>query len=288
MCGSKPKPIKATISCCTARDLPVFLAALPRIERYIKPEEIVLCVPQNSDHIVEKVLQVSSKVKIFFDQDLINSEFYDLLSDDLTFGNNPGWLIQQLVKIKLAASYSDTDLVVIWDADTIPLRPISFFSQENKLKFFVGSEYYEPYFNTIKKMLNLDKIIEPSFIAQSLPAYSGWVKKFIVEAGGEKNWMENILFHSRGNSFSEYESLGTYFFACYPNEVTINWSRWERNGFATYRKSRRIDMMISSLQNQFSFVSLEHVDRGDADYFFAKISQRFQTFCQTFFKASDQ
>ena len=66
------------------------------------------------------------------------------------------WYYQQILKLSYVLdekNFSDNNLV-IWDADTVPIKKIEFFDQNNQPYIYgSGYEYHLPYFYTIKKLL---------------------------------------------------------------------------------------------------------------------------------------
>ena len=78
--------------------------------------------------------------------------------------NCVGWYFQQLLKFAFAKSKWAKEYYLTWDADTIPLSPLSFFN-ENQPLFTKKIEYHEPYFITLNRILGFGKLVDFSFIA---------------------------------------------------------------------------------------------------------------------------
>ena len=66
-----------------------------------------------------------------------------------------GWYFQQFLKLGISKSNIISDLYLIWDADNIALKPISFFSNDNKVLLDITSEYHKPYFEIIEKLTGI-------------------------------------------------------------------------------------------------------------------------------------
>jgi FkbM family methyltransferase len=145
------------------------------------------------------------------------------------------WYYQQLLKIQaLLNSGKENEKLLIWDADTIPLQPLQFFI-EDKAVYFTGSEFHKPYFDSINKLLHLDKSVNFSFIAQCFPTFSRWLQEFKshVECAHNKPWFDAILDSTNldePSGFSEYETLGTFFVRNFAQNMAINHQTWERLG----------------------------------------------------------
>lgn len=126
-----------------------------------------------------------------------------------------GWLFQQFLKLGFAqSSYCDKDYYLSWDADTIPLRKISFFDYEHPF-FTRKGEFHKPYFDAIKRLLNMDKSVDFSFIAEHMLFNKAIVIQMLrdIELHNDGTWLEAILSNvdfNEPNCFSEFETYGTY------------------------------------------------------------------------------
>lgn len=156
----------------------------------------------------------------------------DLIIENLSFekvgiylqslGRNtyPGWYYQQFLKMGFALSkYCKNDYYLSWDADTIPVKKIKFFDEDEKPFFTMKTEYYEPYFITMKNLLGLGKVNTRSYIAEHM-MFNKNIMKSLIEViatcslDGEL-WYEKILSalppeKYGDHTFSEFETYGTY------------------------------------------------------------------------------
>ncbi|MCX8506888.1 MAG: DUF6492 family protein, partial [Alphaproteobacteria bacterium] len=158
--------------------------------------------------------------------------------------NRAGWYLQQLVKISALLQGDDQDVVLIWDADTMPIRPLDFITQDGKLVYYKGSQqvaqpyslqHIDPYFVTLKKLLGLDKAVDFSFIAQSFPCYVTWAREMIalIEARHGTTWIEAILASTdltALSGFSEYETLGNFLTVTHKDQMVLSDRSWEHLG----------------------------------------------------------
>ena len=161
----------------------------------------------------------------------------DELIDGLTFKNiekkinsiaganigRTGWYFQQLLKLAFAQTNYCDKYYLTWDADTLPLSHISFF-KEGKPLFTLKKEYNKPYFDTIKRLLGIEKQVQASFIAEHMLLSKELVYKLIssIEKTNIQgnNWIEKILYACedlRLSAFSEFETYGNFVIANYPN-----------------------------------------------------------------------
>lgn len=128
-----------------------------------------------------------------------------------------GWYLQQFIKFAFAKSKYAKKYYLSWDADTLPLAHITFFDGDNLL-FNPKSEYNVNYFNTIKKILGYERVVDYSFISENMLFSVEYVKQMLNEienrTSGNKNWIESIIsscdFKSPLPAFSEFETYGNF------------------------------------------------------------------------------
>ena len=154
------------ISCCGKRHVQVFSEGAKRIKENILADEYEVYLPTD---ITE----------------LIKASEWNIV-DEFSIGNigiathKNIWVKQQLLKIYGVhkAAIEGFKNIIIWDGDTIPLQKITFF-EENKVNYFKSGEYHLPYFETINKLLGMNKEVNFSFIAQCFALKAEWIKDFI-------------------------------------------------------------------------------------------------------------
>lgn len=167
-----------------------------------------------------------------------NNHFQDenLLLEGLTFSSirsilaekraeaRTGWYFQQFLKMAYATK-TESDYYLSWDADTIPLRKISFFSPAGNPLFATKNEYHVPYFQTMERLLGLHKCIKKSFIAEHMMFSRTRMLELLstIEARFQKPWYSAILECVDSQNlthagFSEFETYGTYVATLYPDQ----------------------------------------------------------------------
>ena len=227
--------ISKVVSVCSLKDIGTWIFASKQIRKFIRAERYEVIVPSQYIRIFESL---SDTGWVVIDEEKFATEFsIDYVKKKMPNGkeSRAGWYYQQLLKLHaLINSGPDENRLLIWDADTVPLKPLQFFHGD-KAVYFSGSEYHKPYFKTTKKLINLDKSVECSFIAQCFPAYSTWVQEFkhYVEVTHQKCWFDAILDCSdlsELSGFSEYETLGTFFVNRFKDQMVFNEKKWERFG----------------------------------------------------------
>ena len=138
-------------------------------------------------------------------------------------GLSTGWYFQQFLKLGFATTPYARDYYLTWDADTLPLRKITFFREEHPL-FTRKDEYNAPYFSTIENLLGLKKQNDFSFIAEHMMFSTNLVRELLqtIESAALEggSWFEKIIKacdFSSPYAFSEFETYGTYVTQKYPD-----------------------------------------------------------------------
>lgn len=179
--------------------------------------------------------------------------------------NLTGWYFQQFLKMGFALSQYAKEDYLIWDADTFPLHKLTF-KQNNKYFFTIKSEYHKPYFSCIKKILNMEKSINGSFIAEHMIINSSVMRELIQYISQSSctgnNWIEKILNSvdsTATNGFSEFETYGTYVTIKYPNLYEQRKLRTNRNAGNLYGRGVT-KSQLKKLSNSYDTVSFEERD----------------------------
>jgi len=272
------------ITCCTKKDILTFESGIVNIEKYLKFSLIILCVPDEDYSLFVKKFENKINIKIKKDSEIIDEKKTNLILSKLKKNNNQkmyGWYLQQFIKITESAKYKEDVPILIWDSDTIPLRPLQFINSDKTLNFYVSNEYHEPYFNTIKKALQYEKIIPQSFIAQCIPLYSRHSQKLIEKLGGNEKWIHKIMDSldlSSNCSFSEYETLGTFIAHNEPKVINLCVAPWKRDGYRDVFIKGSITEAIKVNSFEYAYVAIEKADRSKLEYLIKKISDKFNLF----------
>lgn len=167
----------------------------------------------------------------------------NMLVDGLTFfhikkllkvcgsdGIRTGWYFQQLLKYAYAFTPYAKEFYLSWDADTLALQPINFFIDRQPV-FTQKNEYHEPYFNTMRRILGIEKMVDFSFIAEHMMFKTSIVRQMCLEM--ERMSCEGTLWFDviiqacdfndkRGNLFSEFETYGNFVMKNYPPPICFS------------------------------------------------------------------
>lgn len=257
--------IANVVSVCTLKDIHTWAYAAPRIISNIDAENFHLIIPARYSFAFGLV--TPDRVKVHHEESFAPEISFEFVRNRIPPQNQwrVGWYYQQLLKLAAALKLgeSDEDINLIWDADTIPLSPLKF-SHQGKLIYHTGTEYHLPYFEAIKRLLDLPKVTNFSFIAQCFPVKKSWVREFKenIERAHQENWNEAILScsdQSNASGFSEYETLGTYAAHRHQDEMLISNAKWERFG-AKICQIEKLAEYVTSAQDQLAYLSYETWD----------------------------
>lgn len=265
-----PEPIARVVSVCSKKDIETWSVACAHIVKYVDANEYWIVVP---DSEVEEFKRITCNPYQVLPESCYVGSLKDRLKVLLPAQNHDrvGWYLQQFIKIAAAKDFPNSgdpnQIVLIWDADTVPLKNLIFSNQQGQVTFYRGHERHLPYFALIKKIFPWSSEQPFSFIAQCFPTRIGWLRDFCseLEANGQ-NWIESILMnvdHTQRAGFSEYESLGSFIWAKYPNQVALNEGRWERNGRSLLGPPMKLNASHwLGLSKSFDYISFEAWDRG--------------------------
>lgn len=181
-----------------------------------------------------------------------------------------GWYYQQFLKMRYACMCEDA-YYLAWDGDTVPCRSFSMFHESQLPYLDVKGEYHEEYFITLAKLLpGMRKCIEKSFISEHMLINCDLMRQLIgeIEANsdipGTAFW-EKII-HAidveklQSNSFSEFETYGTYVALRHPNAYRLrNWHSF-RYGGVFFRLETISDDDYEWLGRDFFAISFEKGD----------------------------
>jgi hypothetical protein len=202
------------ISVAAIKDLETWKLTAEQLHRRIASKEYWLIVP---DDEVDVFRASTPDVIQVFPESIFTFEFEHKLYEcqGRALPARRGWYLQQLIKLAALRTASNCERVVIWDADTVPLREINFFSETGSCRYYSGTDYHLPYFENIDRLLGLDKAQPESHITQNFPILGSQIIAFFdyIERRHSKNWWEAVIESidfDEISGFSEYEVLGTF------------------------------------------------------------------------------
>ncbi len=193
------------------------------------------------------------------------------------------WYFQQFLKMSVSGHPEISEYYLIWDSDTILLKPIAFFDESNRVLINPANEYHRPYFDLIEKILNIERQVSFSFISEHFMVKKEYMQALIenISANAQPNtsWIEHII-NSIDNKdlgksgFSEYETYGNFiafkfrksfsfrkikstrygtsFFGSKPNKYAIFNLMISDYAFATFESWHKISRLKALIINSIS------------------------------------
>ena len=188
-----------------------------------------------------------------------------------------GWYYQQFLKMQYSFICQDA-YYLVWDGDTIPCKPFSMFPGDGSGVPYLDlkQEYHEEYFRVMSKLIpGMGKSIKKSFISEHMLINCDIMKDLIHEIEsnhaipGEFYWEKIInaidVDKLQSNSFSEFETYGTYVTRRYPQAYHFrDWHSF-RYGGLYFNPGTISDRDFAWLGRDFYAISFEkgHVVRED-------------------------
>lgn len=230
-----PERPLTVLSSCRARDLPVLEIVARWLPRTVPLKEFVVVSPDAECETIQRRLGTAARVvpEDKFIPGLSMAALRELPVEG--FPRAAGWYFQQLLKLQFAFVAPEDDYYLIWDADTVPLRPMRFFDASGKMLLTKATEHHRPYFETYERLLGEPARREFSFITQHILVQKSVAREMFgrIEAHvpGSGNWawkiMRSLPPHGL-NLFSEYETYGHYVKNHYPDRVAFIERAWHR------------------------------------------------------------
>lgn len=185
------------------------------------------------------------------------------------FPSAAGWYFQQLLKLQFAFVDPAEDYYLIWDADTVPLRPMTFFDPSGRMLLTKTTEYHPPYFETYRRILGEEPNREYSFITQHMLIQKSIAREMLdrieQHVKGDGNWAWKIirsLPQTGDNLFSEYETYGHYVKNHYPERVAIVERSWSRDYNLKLTRGLPSESGIQTLARDLDYMAFEKPSKG--------------------------
>lgn len=268
--SSSQTRLKRIITVCEKKDISAWKITSSAILQRIAAEDYLLICPDSQINHFQSVTPADWRI---IAESVFSQNCEVALIRERVRGENKSrvhWLFQQFLKLNsiVAADLEDGDAILIWDADTVPLRKLDFIEPETgRLVYYHGTENHSHYFETMEKLLGYGKAFEGSFIAQNLPIYVGWARHLIreIEANSGTSYSHAILDTLpgiSGSEFSEYETLGTWAYRNRREQMIIRRkNRWLRCGtelLGTDPSKVRARILLKSLSLYYDYIAIEN------------------------------
>lgn len=239
---------------------------IPLIQKNIRPRKIIIC----SSMQLKSEFMEDDDILLIDENRLLEGMTLTTVKEVIEkAGGDPstaGWFLQQFIKIGYAKVCPD-DYYLAWDADTVPLRPISFFDKSSSKPLLnLKREYVPAYFETLLHLLGLDKRCPESFITEHMLFDKTLCKNMIADIEsntslrGNAFWEKCIYascFEKVKQSFSEFETYGTYVMTKYPDAYLTRKLETFRCG-AEFLGMKPSEEILKWVAKEFDTISLEH------------------------------
>jgi len=176
-----------------------------------------------------------------------------------------GWYYQQFLKMAYSL-HTQQSHYLIWDADTLLLRPMNFLSKDGKTLFSKHERIWDPYFVTMYRLLGLDRQVDFSFIGEHMMVETAVMRELLSAFGSKHNWVWTILDavsdrELERSGFSEYETYGNFMSHHYPEKVQYRTVPHFRDG-ARYFGHHPTQWDLQRLAKKYHYVTFESSRRG--------------------------
>ena len=222
---------------CLRRDLPKLALAYQNLRRFAAIKQLHVITARRDFAQFKNTL--GKDVVLIDENEMIPGVTFAALKviPLARFSQGPGWYFQQLLKFQFAFHKPEDDHYLIWDADTVPLRPLEFFDTQGRMLLTKAAEFHPPYFQTYENLLGRPAQREFSFIAQHMLVQKSVLRELLSEieahCPGDENWAWKIMRNLGGegsNRFSEYETYWHYLKEKYPERAVFRDLPWLRRG----------------------------------------------------------
>lgn len=275
------------VTACRQKDFRTLRLALPRLRTFLPHRKLIVFTSQANIPFFRK--RLGPEVD-FFDEDNV---FPDLTLEKFRaqihlpgFPQGAGWYFQQFLKLAYPQIRPEVERYLIWDADTVPLRPFRVFGPEGKalltpatmdaaqppqgvhldaatiLKMEQATRPHRPYFENYRHLLGEEPCQTDSFIAQQMPIHVPTLQKMIARIEerfpGPESWpwkiINNLQGH-HGNLFSEYEFYAHFALQHAAERHAVRTLFWSRSGRLSRYKPPEAQMQVWAAS--LDYVALE-------------------------------
>ena len=258
------------VTTCRAYDLAVLEIALPKLRANLPFKQLSVIAPDGDCEKMRR--RLGAQVRLIPEDEFIPGMNIRELRRCAQFGfpKNAGWYFQQFLKLQFAFVEPADDFYLIWDADTIPLRPLRFFDAAGRMLLTKAAEYHAPYFETYRRLFRAEPNREFSCIAQHMLVQKSIAREMlgrIAPAAGNEPWawriMEALPPRENLHLFSEFETYGHYVKNFHPERVAFverSWRRWFDSDPGGGKIPNERD--LNQLAHDYEFVCFEKTTRG--------------------------
>lgn len=189
-------PTFDAVICVGVKDVLLVKKTVRYVNRNIRPDGIYLILNKKFFGFYSRQFLESEHVSLIDEATLVPGmniqSVRSMVDAHFTHGMRAGWYFQQFLKMGFALSPYAKSHYLIWDADTIPTSPLHFFDEQGKMLLTKKTEYHRPYFDTMQRLIGMDKSVDFSFIAEHMIIKTAFMQSLIntiSQSGGVKRGM---------------------------------------------------------------------------------------------------
>ncbi len=266
--AGRPLPIVTT---CKGRDLPILEITARQLWKLVPCRALFVIAPGRNCPAIRR--RLGTLANVIAEDDFIPTMTMDKLRRLNLHGfpgtGAAGWYFQQLLKLQFAFVEPAEDYYLMWDADTVPLRPLRFFDAEGRMLLTRATEHHAPYFKTYRHLLGTEAKPEFSLIAQHLVVQKSVAREMLARieqhVAGAETWPWKImrtLPPTGDNLFSEYETYGHYVKNFYPDRVRFVHRDWRRDARQNEGCALPTPADLATLAQEYDYAAFERAGRG--------------------------
>lgn len=246
---------------------------VPRVVEYIKKflveaENIYIITNKSNFSKIQK----HGSINLIDENSMLNYLNLDIVKKMLAKKKwyvRQGWYFQQFLKLGFALSPYSKEYYLSWDADTLPLRELKYFDEEEHPLFTKKSEYHPAYFETNEKLVGIGKVQSFSFIAEHMLFKVEYVKELLATIESSRisgdNWVEKCIEACEFSQidvfkepyFSEFELYGSFVMEKHQEAYRARDLRTFRNG-GMIRGRKISDDLLKLLSFDLDIASFEY------------------------------
>lgn len=183
-----------------------------------------------------------------------------------------GWYFQQFLKLHAGASLGDDEHLLLWDSDTLLLRRMRFFDAEGRVLVTTRDRLHAPYFDTLQRLLGLQRQVPWSFVTEHMMLRRAMVKRLldaiVAHAGTGRPWTEAVLDavdppRLAGIGFSEFETYGNFVAAHDMGNFARHEPRHTRSGTLLFGQQPQAHDVFGLMRAGYAWVTFESYMKPD-------------------------
>ena len=275
------------VTACRRKDLATLQKARPLLQQFIPHRRLIVFTARPNHPLFR--LKLGSSVVILDEDEIVPQMTLESLRRKVKLPGFPagaGWYFQQFLKLAYPRLEPQAKRYLIWDADTLPLRPMQPFTETGEACLVPATDDcaeppdgisadektrqllrratrpHAPYFDNYEHLLGESAERNQSFISQHMPIQVECLNHLLSAIEdrwpGKDGWAWKIIQNLRGkdaNLFSEYEFYAQYALRHFPALHKIRELRWRRGGVLL--AGQKAQSQLKHWSREFDFVALE-------------------------------